>query len=640
MRLFLFTCISFFLPVGTVKADELHIEHALDLARPVTVASLSVRPMTTCHLCQREYQVNVRAVANGLARDARVGVRWTQDSWATQSVTYLNPAGSLGENLEEWHGSFVARPTEVALTGVAMRAFVERNGNITWDKNNPYELENGVTAETPVRLLQSQVRYNGRGGFLLTGQVKTMTWPYPSSVQIQYSTDSWRTRRTVEVNGGGDRIRSFSIPLEGSASNVEFAVAHRAEAGLFWDSNHEQNYRHTLQPEVSITRVQVPSQPDPLSQWPTSGPVEFDCHARSEIPVSSLRMRIDDQPWSAVQRIKVLPAHLAEGAHVVSCSVLLEGGMERTSTRSFHTSHAIQLERTAALPRITPHGSSHLSLPPSVRIGRRLVHGPNGEFLTLSEDDRVVRLNPSSGGLQVTEFEHPSLPVGAAPWTKPVSDLVFGQGSDVFGLSASQGTLLHWNPNGRLDDGFGNRGEFELGEVDGKRLCANARLAAAGSSLVILDVCNLRLLKTSLAGDVQTTRSLAEWVPRAEHGTTGIITAGQDGMISIAIAGRLLTLTPELELEQQLTLPFWGVAMPEGMARTRDGSLWFIAGQYILFTNANGQVRAFWACDACAPQNARSLALPTGITTAKDGDIVFVSSTTSEMIARIESNAE
>lgn len=196
--------------------------------------------------CAYIYRVWVNMAIRNDARSKEVAYRFTNDGWHTSAVAYADFVRKLPDGRELWSKEVtgaVVTDTSAEPPDIAFKAHVTMAGRNTDDPYNNYHLTGFVALSQPVKLA-SATGSRPAGVGVVTGTVRVLNLAYAKQVSVRFTTDGWRTSKTVEASYLRDQLWGFELsPVTGT---VELAVRYRVAGREYWDNNDGTNYRLSL----------------------------------------------------------------------------------------------------------------------------------------------------------------------------------------------------------------------------------------------------------------------------------------------------------------------------------------------------------------------------------------------------------
>jgi hypothetical protein len=537
---------------------------------PVTVAHSGswqdlVRCTTACFY-SHNFWVDLRVTADPTLE--AVGIEWSSDEWATSKTVNARYRGSLGGEFEAWGVDVALGVAEQHPPEIQVRAFVRRAGVVTQEPRLHY-IYNPVSEQRPVRLLWSKIEFDPATGVRLVGRARAFNFDpaLNREVGVRYTTDGWATAQEVVAQHvqGDDWV--FEIPDLGSTAlpeEVAFALRYHLPGEEFWDNNGSNNFHHRIAPRFT-TRFDVPEEQQPVTAL--SGILRVEGEFSSDLPVATLEVRLDDEPWIEGASLTFSTANLAQGEHRITFRANFVGGYSTTTEVPFGVDNHLVPERSWELS----------GAPLDVAVDSL------GRFHVLF-----------SGGLIA---QYPELGAAAPTRTFFSSHTAWKIALDALGriyvLDLHGARVTRHLSSGAIDRGYGALGTVQGADAaNGGFGCGSRDLALVGQMLYLPDACGPRVSRFDESGQFAGVIELPQ-----ELGAAQTLAASGDGVWVIT---RQLGVRVENRGGQPAAV---GALLPvesfhlgfQLSAMERGGELWTVddAGRLTGFTPA-GQLIGSW----------------------------------------------
>ncbi|MGA9523050.1 MAG: hypothetical protein WBV82_16395 [Myxococcaceae bacterium] len=524
--------------------------------------------------CYSRYHFWVDLRVRNDAFNKQIGIRWTDNGWASAKVAYAKYEETLPDGFERWGidvtiGEGVVRPAEIEFA-----AFAEMNGTTSWDPHNNHAIYKSVLPHRPVTLVHSKVEYLAGTGAQVSGTIRAYNLDGARDVAVRYSTDGWQNSNEAQATFVSGHDWTFTTPSLGNASlpeEVQFAVRYRVGGNEYWDNNNGQNYKYRLAPQF------VPSHDD-LSK-PVSGILTWSGGFMTDLAVQGHRARLDSGAWTDGNILTFSTLPLADGTHSATFEVTLQGGYSTSQTVSF-----------TARNRVQPTGAWALTLPNPVHTSGypwdAEIDGA-GRVYVLWDDYTVQRYD--TYGTASAPFNIAT--VGSAMGvTVDASDRVYVLAP--FGVAPGVHRFLS---SGQVDTSWGQQGVMDLnGVYDEATICYPGFFAAVGNELLLSDTCNSRILRF----DAQGAFVDALWLDSVHGIAAGLHWDAAANTVYIGQERRITAIglgSGTMQEAWHLDLPQGTIGMVQGLSRSADGSFWVLdSSNRLLVFDANGNALTIW----------------------------------------------
>ncbi len=526
-------------------------------------------------ICYSRYHFWVDLRVRNDAFDKRIGIRWTDNGWASVNVAWAQYEGTLADGFERWGIDVKIGEGQRPPTEIEFAAFAEMNGTTAWDPHNNHYIYKSVLPHRPVTLVDSKVTYDPDTGATVSGTIRAYNLENAKDVAVLYSTDGWQSSNAVLATFAAGHDGSFTTPSLGKAwlpDEVQYAVRYRVGGNEHWDNNRGENYRYRLAPRF------VPSHGD-LSR-PQSGVLTWSGSFMTDLAIDSSRVRLDASPWSDGGMLTFSTLPLTNGPHKLTYEVTLEGGYTTSETVTFNVRNRVQ-----------PTGTWALTLPNPVHtVGYPwdAAADSSGRVYVLWDDytvQRYDRFGTALAPLNIPTFG------SAMDVTVDASDRVYVLAP--FGVAPGIHRFL---PSGQVDTSWGQQGVIDLGGIyDAAPICYAGYFVAAGNAILLSDTCNSRILRFDAQGHFVD----AVWLDPVQGTAAGLHWDAATNTAWVGQTGRLTALdlsSGAMQVASHVDLAQGALGGVQGLARAVDGSFWVLdtTNRLVVF-DATGNELTAWS---------------------------------------------
>jgi hypothetical protein len=610
--------------------------------RPVeTEGAISVldsgwwRPMKGCSAwCVWEEWFWVDLAVRNDAYQKEVGVVWTTDGWATQTTTLASYEGELGAEYERWGvdvdlGTFSSPNPGPAEIDYAV--YVVMNGVKTWDPYNNHYIHHAVSAEEPVTLVDSGVRYEAGTGAVLEGRIRVFDLAFDKEVFVRWSLDGWETWQETVASWVEDDDWEFAVEglgLDALPEGVDFAVRYHVQGVDHWDNNDGQDFHHQLAPEINPSYAPLYFSYD--LDVPVSGVLGLGASYTSQMPVASTGVRLDGGPWKDGLFLSFSTWDLTDGPHQLEYRLILEGGYEVTAALPFDVDNALE-----PLGRWEPAYKEYGEDEPRGAAWGMAVADDGAVYVKWDEGfswpetpfQGIARFD-AYGDDDSLIFHAPLAPAEGEAWPPDYWQIAVDDQGRVYGLEHGGGKALYrWTAQGALDASFGDGGRLDLLEAagpdhafdvgmhmiwgDGHLWLSTRVWAPAGSEI----------LRLTEAGELTGSLPLADGPLHYDADGLWVLHAG--AVHNILWSGDALIVDHSVLFEGDLELH-----SPAALTRTGDGRFWALDSlhEQLLVIGAGGAELARWYGGGGSPQDDHLGAIDLGrnLAVLPGGDVVVL----------------
>ncbi|KAJ3216998.1 hypothetical protein HDU67_008643 [Dinochytrium kinnereticum] len=258
---------------------------------------------------QFDYNFKVLLAVKNKAFEKEVGIRYTNDSWATYSealATYTQP---LDNDYELWtvslyRGSFWSyegdRENEVA-------GFVSYNkdGRV-WDPRNNYYIYKNAVPQAPITFLRDSVSLDAASDQInLEGSVRTYSANriadyQPGSLKIRWTINDWETfTDSPAVPTASNDTWSWKFPVTPAKTDlpisVSYAIQYKPSTISYWINNDSKNYQKKLRPTYTVNYNST------IFETPLTGIARVPFYFNTDLPLGVPKGRVDGGEFSAFE---------------------------------------------------------------------------------------------------------------------------------------------------------------------------------------------------------------------------------------------------------------------------------------------------------------------------------------------------
>ncbi|KAJ3104401.1 hypothetical protein HDU97_009280 [Phlyctochytrium planicorne] len=424
--------------------------------------------------------VSVLLAVRNKAFKKAVGIRFTNNTWATYNEAFGSYFNNIDANFELWVVE-IDRGTRLINETVPeyiVAGFVSYNqGARVWDPRNDYYVFEAPSQQNPVYLLtkgkkEPTLTYEDSSKkIVLSGTVRTYTADRKKrgSVTVRWTTDDWKTYQDSAASPTTLDSWNIKIPVAKAdlslPATVQFAIQHKNSAGVsFWLNNDNKNFVKTLKGNVSTTNL------DKAPTFNGINPISFSVD--SDIPLG-YRARIDNGEWKEFNlKYYLNTANISNGNHTLEIGVNVQNGPEilRASYPIVVDNHITF--RSHWEPK-TPTGLEPFAWSAAASAGKVFIgygSGTAARFSSVDPSERVAAISVEAGNVYI---------------------LV--------------GTNVHKfdEKTGKKDTTFAINGILSLNATtpyDGTAVCNPNGVVVIQERMFISDSCNLRILWFTAAG--------------------------------------------------------------------------------------------------------------------------------------------
>lgn len=568
----------------------------------------------------------------GGSSSKEVGIVWSADDWATTNRALASYEGTLPDGREQWGvdvPGFYSGYTH-ATPEVRFAAFVTFDGATSWSPLRNHVIYEPVSAERPVRLLASALRFTESGEAFLDVKARALNVE-GAIVWARLTTDGWRTTVDLQAHPEGEEWVVRYPLLDEQSETVEFVLSLELDGQRAWDNNGGKNFSHRILPlleggafqdglSVAASGIRLYAGRVASSLPVTSVVAVIDGATRHELPLLSMfPYDADTTGFLASGEFRfVLPlAELADGLHTLALEASVGGRTRLLPPVQFAVAGTVTSRQSWSVAG--PAGSAW-----------DFEVGADGAAYVMR--GRTVEKYAAFGDVAPTvEFQRP-------PFHNTAHDITLDAQGRVYGAFGDK-QLVRWSPDGQLDASFGAGGVIKLdGLYDGKPLCYAKSLAATPLGLYVSDSCNVRVLRFDASGAF--VASVGLLLPGIDSGISGDLF--YDGA-RVWVGREMYGVTPMTfflvrlddtgagpTVEQVLRVDA-SAGRPESFAVTATG-FWMTdsTARTLHFVDLTGTRVATWSGGGrvAAPG---ALDIPKGLTLFPDGSVAVLSVATSRV---------